>query len=67
MREKIIFIRSGLKYISAIMQWLANILALETFPKREDYFASGPIDPGQTSSGGVEPADGKDVDRGKPV
>lgn len=37
MREKITLIRGYLRYLAAICNWVASVIALETFPKKSDY------------------------------
>lgn len=42
MREKIAIIRGYLRYLAAILNWISSVIALETFPKKSDFFIVEP-------------------------
>lgn len=53
MREKIALIRGYLRYLAAICNWVASVIALETFPKKSDYLPEP--DPGANNSPSPDP------------
>lgn len=57
MGEKIVLVRAWLRYIAACLNWVSSVLALETFPKKSDYFGPnlGPDRKPADSGGAVAP------------
>lgn len=70
MREKITLIRGYLRYLAAICNWIASVIALETFPKKSDFIVEpvghkpGEPAPAETTVRGDKPTDGKVLDGG---
>lgn len=70
MREKIALIRGYLRYLAAVCNWVASVIALETFPKKSDYVIAP--DPGtdhsqRTDQVRDQPTDGPVLDSGVKV
>ena len=54
-------IHAWLRYIAAILNWVADVVVLKSFPKKTDYFGARPINNQEADSGRPVTADSGNV------